>query len=77
LPIALNAAGEKLSKQTLAASVDPDRAGVILADVLRFLKHPPPDEVSADDVSALWRWALENWRRDRLPGVVSARAPAA
>ena len=77
LPIALNAAGEKLSKQTLADPVDPERAAVILADVLRFLKHSPPDEVSADGVSALWRWALENWRRDRLPDVVSAGAPAA
>lgn len=76
LPIALNAAGEKLSKQTLADPVEPDRAAVILADVLRFLKHSPPDEVSADGVSALWRWALENWRRDRLPDVVSAGAPA-
>ena len=77
LPIALNAAGEKLSKQTLADPVEPVRAAVILADVLRFLKHSPPDEVCADGVSALWRWAVANWRRDRLRGVVSAAAPAA
>jgi glutamyl-Q tRNA(Asp) synthetase len=76
LPVALNAAGKKLSKQTLADPVDLDRAAVTLADVLRFLKHPPPDEVCADGVSALWRWAVENWRRDRLPGVVSADGPA-
>ena len=77
LPIALNAAGEKLSKHTLASAVEPDQAAVTLADVLRFLKHSPPDEVCADGVSALWRWAVENWRRDRLPEVVSAGAPAA
>ena len=76
LPIALNAAGEKLSKQTLARAVEPDRAPVILADVLRFLNHSAPDDVSADGVSALWRWALANWRRNRLPGVVSVEAPA-
>jgi glutamyl-Q tRNA(Asp) synthetase len=76
LPIALNAAGEKLSKQTLADPVDPDRAAVIFANVLRFLKHSPPDEISADGIAAMWRWALENWRRDRLPAVVSAEAPA-
>jgi glutamyl-Q tRNA(Asp) synthetase len=74
LPVALNAAGEKLSKQTLANAVEPDRAAVILADVLRFLEHSPPDEVSADGISALWRWALENWKRDRLPKVASAGA---
>ena len=77
LPIALNAAGEKLSKQTLANPVELERAATILADVLRFLKHSPPEEVCADGVPALWRWALENWRRDRLPCVVSADAPAA
>jgi len=76
LPIALNAAGDKLSKQTLASAVDTDRAAATLADVLRFLKHAPPDEVCADGVSALWRWALENWRRDRLPAVANAGAPA-
>ena len=75
LPIALNAAGEKLSKQTLADPVEPDQAAGILAEVLGFLKHSPPDEVCANGVSAMWRWALENWRRDRLPDVVSARAP--
>jgi len=77
LPVALNAAGEKLSKQTLALSVETERAAVVLSDVLKFLRHSPPDEVSADGVSALWRWALENWMRDRLPGVASAHAPAA
>ncbi len=75
LPIALNAAGEKLSKQTLADPVEPDQAAGSLAEVLGFLKHSPPDEVCANGVSAMWRWALENWRRDRLPDVVSARAP--
>jgi glutamyl-Q tRNA(Asp) synthetase len=77
LPVALNAAGEKLSKQTLALPVETDRVAVVLYDVLKFLKHPPPGEVCADGVSALWRWALENWRRDRLPGVASAHASAA
>ena len=77
LPIAMNSAGEKLSKQTLASAVEGGHAPAILADVLRFLNHSPPDEVCADGVSALWKWALENWKRDRLPGVVSALAPAA
>jgi glutamyl-Q tRNA(Asp) synthetase len=77
LPIALSAAGEKLSKQTLADPVDPDRAAVILANVLRFLKHSPPDEITADGIASMWRWAQENWKRDRLPAVVSANAPAA
>ncbi|MEO8009573.1 MAG: tRNA glutamyl-Q(34) synthetase GluQRS [Betaproteobacteria bacterium] len=76
LPIAMNAAGGKLSKQTLATPVAAGSTPVILGDVLGFLNHAPPDEVCADGVSALWDWALEHWRRDRLPGVVSAFAPA-
>lgn len=75
LPIALNAAGEKLSKQTLARAIEPDQAADTLADVLRFLKHPPPDEVCAGGIATLWRWAAENWKRDRLP--VRAETPAA
>jgi glutamyl-Q tRNA(Asp) synthetase len=75
LPIALNAAGEKLSKQTLARAIDPDKAADTLVDVLRFLNHPPPDEIRADGVAALLSWAGENWKRDRLP--VRADTPTA
>jgi glutamyl-Q tRNA(Asp) synthetase len=75
LPIALNAAGEKLSKQTLARAVEPDKAAGTLADVLRFLNHAPPDEVRADGVAAQLSWAGQNWKRDRLP--VRADTPAA
>ena len=75
LPIALNAAGEKLSKQTLARPVEPEQTARTLADVLQFLKHPPPDDVRTGGIATLWRWAAENWKRDRLP--VSAETPAA
>jgi glutamyl-Q tRNA(Asp) synthetase len=71
LPIALNAAGEKLSKQTLAHAVDTDQAAAVLADVLTFLKHTPPGEVRSEGLAALWRWALENWDLDRLPASAS------
>jgi glutamyl-Q tRNA(Asp) synthetase len=77
LPVALNAAGEKLSKQALATPVMPDRATIIFTDVLRFLNHSPPEEVCAGGLSALWPWALENWMIDRLPRVASAQAPGA
>lgn len=71
LPVAVNAAGEKLSKQTLAAPVNPERAAVILVDVLNFLNHPPPGELRGD-VSTLWIWAKENWNRARLPARLNA-----
>jgi glutamyl-Q tRNA(Asp) synthetase len=74
LPVALNAAGEKLSKQTLADPVERGRTAVVLADVLRFLHHPPPDEVASAGVTALWQWAVPSWRRERLPSLLSAPA---
>src|SRR3954464_14614412 len=73
LPVALNAAGEKLSKQTLAAAISAARAAHVLADVLRFLQHPPPDEVGAEGVLALLRWGIEHWDRKRLPVIAGAR----
>jgi glutamyl-Q tRNA(Asp) synthetase len=67
LPVATNAAGEKLSKQTLAQAVDAERTAATLARVLAFLGHPPPGGGQEWDLPTLWRWAVENWRRNRLP----------
>jgi glutamyl-Q tRNA(Asp) synthetase len=67
LPVALNAAGEKLSKQTLARPVDTTQPASVLVGILRFLAHPPPPEFGADDLTGLWAWATQNWQRERLP----------
>jgi glutamyl-Q tRNA(Asp) synthetase len=67
LPVAANAAGEKLSKQTLAPAVDTARPVSMLARVLEFLGHPPPSGLGDADLAALWEWAIAHWRRDRLP----------
>jgi glutamyl-Q tRNA(Asp) synthetase len=67
LPVAIHADGQKLSKQTLAQGVNPDDAVSVLRAVLNFLDHAPPDSLRRDDLGTLWRWAIANWRRDRLP----------
>lgn len=73
LPVAVDAAGRKLSKQTLAPPVtDGDTASLIRA--LAFLNHPPPSELHGAPAAELWAWARCAWRRDRLPAVRS-RAP--
>lgn len=76
LPIALNAAGEKLSKQTLAPGVQANRAAAVLTGVLAFLGHAPPYEAAAEGVGALWQWAVPNWRRERLAHILAAAAPS-
>ena len=65
LPVAVNAAGEKLSKQTQAAAIDSlDPAQALLA-ALRFLGQTPPDGLA--DVASVWAWARENWRMEKVP----------
>src|SRR5262245_31546539 len=46
LPVATNAHGEKLSKQTLAEPVDPSRGAGALLGALRFLGQAPPAALS-------------------------------
>jgi glutamyl-Q tRNA(Asp) synthetase len=76
LPVAVNAAGEKLSKQTLAPAVDPGRPGPALAAALTFLGQHPPADLGRANLDALWDWALKNWRLDRVPRAGSAATPA-
>ncbi|MCX7145123.1 MAG: tRNA glutamyl-Q(34) synthetase GluQRS [Sulfuritalea sp.] len=67
LPVAVNAAGEKLSKQTLAAAVDCSRPGAALCGVLEFLGQQPPRTLADASVTAIWTWAVENWQSRRVP----------
>jgi glutamyl-Q tRNA(Asp) synthetase len=67
LPVVVNVAGEKLSKQTRAAPVDISRPGPALFAALAFLGQRPPPELSRADVSELWTWARANWRLDQVP----------
>ena len=67
LPVAVNAAGEKLSKQTLAAPLDVNRPVPALLAALGFLGQAPPPELAATEVATVWAWARANWRLARVP----------
>lgn len=67
LPIAVNADGEKLSKQTLASAVDSGNAAGTLDRILQFLGHTPPPEAADADVETLLSWGIRNWDREFLP----------
>jgi glutamyl-Q tRNA(Asp) synthetase len=67
LPVAVNGAGEKLSKQTHAAPVDAARPGPALFAALEFLGQRPPPELSGSSPDHLWAWAMGHWRLDRVP----------
>lgn len=74
LPVALDATGAKLSKQTLAPAVGNDPVSDTLCRVFAFLGHPVPDNLQAADGRTLWLWGRGVWSRERLSGIRSAAA---
>lgn len=68
LPIAVNAQGEKLSKQTLAPAIATDDVVVTLIEVLEFLQQQPPAELRQGSVEELLGWAIKNWQPERMKG---------
>lgn len=75
LPVAVDQRGEKLSKQTKAAPVDPTRPLAVLKAVLRFLNQAVPDDLGAATVPELWRYAINRWDLRRVGCRLQARAP--
>ena len=69
LPVVVNAAGEKLSKQTQAMPLDVTRPGPALLAALEFLGQRPPAELAGATPAAIWPWARENWRIGDVPHV--------
>ena len=67
LPVVVNAAGEKLSKQTLAAPLDIMRPTPALLAALKFLGQMPPAELAYMDCAAVWDWAKSHWQLQRVP----------
>lgn len=66
-PIAVNVAGQKLSKQNLAPAVivkNPSRP-LILA--LKFLNQPVPGELSGAPAAEILEWGVHYWEVSRIP----------
>lgn len=67
LPVVVNAAGEKLSKQTLAPALDLHRPQATLLRALNLLQHAPPPEIAGAGVAELLAWATKHWNPAGLP----------
>ena len=67
VPVASNAAGEKLSKQTLAKPIGMRAPGHALFDALIFLGQQPPAEIKNATLDEIWQWAITNWRISSIP----------
>lgn len=75
LPVAVNAAGEKLSKQTLAAPLDIMRPTPALFAALVFLGQQPPDELAQADCATVWHWARMHWQLQHVPQQLALPMP--
>lgn len=75
LPVAVNAAGEKLSKQTNAPPLDVARPLPSLVSALDFLGQSPPAALASGSLTDCWAWAVPNWRLDRVRRARSAPLP--
>jgi glutamyl-Q tRNA(Asp) synthetase len=73
VPVAVDATGRKLSKETGAAAL-PASALSALLTAWRFLEQPVPDEV-LQSVAEFWSWAQASWRPAQLPRVAMRPAP--
>ena len=67
LPVAIDAAGEKLSKQTRAAAIDRARPMPSLLAALNFLGQATPAELAEASLADFWRWAITHWDLARVP----------
>jgi glutamyl-Q tRNA(Asp) synthetase len=74
LPVAVNAAGEKLSKQTGAAPMASVPPLPLLRRVLLFLGQEAPPELTEGNIESFWRYAVEQWRPERVQRVRSLPA---
>jgi len=70
LPVAVNAQGEKLSKQTLAAPVDVRDVSNTLWRALKFLRQETPAELASCKAEEILDWAIAHWDKDKLKEVL-------
>lgn len=71
--IALNPAGQKLSKQNGARALDDSKAPENLAAALRFLRLPAEKDLARLTVSEITDWAIRHFSLDAIKGLDSQR----
>lgn len=74
LPLAVDAAGNKISKSEGALKIDVEQREKLLFSVLRFLGQQPPAELAEATIDDIWYWAIENWKISLVPQFASIQA---
>jgi glutamyl-Q tRNA(Asp) synthetase len=71
IPVALNAHGQKLSKQSHAPPLNLEKPEENIYKSLKFLKQNPPEELKSARLNQLWDWGQKHWRPQNLAGQIS------
>lgn len=71
IPVASNAAGQKLSKQHFARPLDAGHAGAYLYDALAFLGQSPPSGLRGAAAGELLEWGIRHWDIQKVPRVAN------
>lgn len=75
IPIALNAAGDKLSKQTNAPPIDNASPAANLVRCLQFLRQTPPAKLRSATLTDIWDWSVAHWNPGHLTELRESPAP--
>lgn len=67
LPVALNAQGQKLSKQTGAQPIANRHPTSAIFSCLQFLGQEPPSDAADAHHEELLQWGIEHWRLGKVP----------
>ena len=67
VPLITNAAGQKLSKQTLAPALPERGRSAVMTLALAALGHPPPPELAGAAPAELLAWARAQWHIENVP----------
>src|SRR6516165_10073186 len=69
LPLVTEPEGGKLAKSKRSVPLDPASAARQLHHALQLLQQNPPAMLESEPASLILRWAIENWRPERLQHV--------
>jgi glutamyl-Q tRNA(Asp) synthetase len=77
LPLAINAEGQKLSKQNHAPALAPGEESNNLWLALQWLQQAPPVELRSENSAVILSWAINNWSLARISNSAEIPAPGA
>lgn len=74
LPLAVDAAGNKISKSEGALKINIKHREKLLVSVLQFLGQQPPDDMAEAKLNDIWAWARAHWQVGSIPKTNNIKA---